>query len=219
MTLTTLGYGDHCPTSIAGRVLCPLETVLAEAIFNRMGHSMVIPESQMQAATVICASGIAFWMRLIRATTQGAIQLGFDNQKTSRVNQPDMGRFTKVDSEPKRFVREIRLDDRFQVWRYKVVVVDKVGVPVAEGGRNLGDHRAQRLALPEELVGAGLGQPGPTASSGCGSRRSPGPVRAAHAGGRQGAGGRGRGRRARSRATRCRPRSSAVRVFPAVPRY
>ncbi len=51
---------------------------LAKAIFNRMGHSMEIPEQQMQAATVICASGIAFWMRLIRATTQGAIQLGFD---------------------------------------------------------------------------------------------------------------------------------------------
>ena len=51
---------------------------LASAIFKRMGHTMVIPESQMQAATVICASGIAFWMRLIRATTQGAIQLGFD---------------------------------------------------------------------------------------------------------------------------------------------
>ena len=32
----------------------------------------------MQAATVVCASGIAFWMRLIRATTQAAIQLGFD---------------------------------------------------------------------------------------------------------------------------------------------
>ncbi|MGB5666026.1 MAG: pyrroline-5-carboxylate reductase [Maribacter sp.] len=51
---------------------------LAKAIFNRMGHTMEIPEQQMQAATVICASGIAFWMRLIRATTQGAIQLGFD---------------------------------------------------------------------------------------------------------------------------------------------
>ena len=51
---------------------------LAKAIFNRMGHSMEIPEEQMQAATVVCASGIAFWMRLIRATTQAAIQLGFD---------------------------------------------------------------------------------------------------------------------------------------------
>ncbi len=58
---------------------------LAKAIFNRMGHSMVIPESQMQAATVICASGVAFWMRLIRATTQGAIQLGFDAKEAQEL--------------------------------------------------------------------------------------------------------------------------------------
>jgi pyrroline-5-carboxylate reductase len=58
---------------------------LAKAIFNRMGHSMEIPESQMQAATVICASGVAFWMRLIRATTQGAIQLGFDAQEAQEL--------------------------------------------------------------------------------------------------------------------------------------
>ena len=51
---------------------------LAKTIFNSLGVSMVIPEEQLQAATVICASGIAFWMRLIRATTQGAIQLGFE---------------------------------------------------------------------------------------------------------------------------------------------
>lgn len=51
---------------------------VAEAIFKRLGTTIIIPENKMQAATVICASGIAFWMRLIRATTQGAIQLGFD---------------------------------------------------------------------------------------------------------------------------------------------
>ena len=51
---------------------------IATSIFNRLGTSVAIPEDQMQAATVICASGIAFWMRLIRATTQGAIQLGFE---------------------------------------------------------------------------------------------------------------------------------------------
>jgi pyrroline-5-carboxylate reductase len=39
----------------------------------------------MQAATVICASGIAFWMRLIRATTQGAIQLGFDAKEAQEL--------------------------------------------------------------------------------------------------------------------------------------
>ncbi|ADV48282.1 pyrroline-5-carboxylate reductase [Cellulophaga algicola DSM 14237] len=58
---------------------------LALAIFNRMGYSMEIPESQMQAATVICASGIAFWMRMIRATTQGAIQLGFDAKEAQEL--------------------------------------------------------------------------------------------------------------------------------------
>lgn len=58
---------------------------LSKAIFNRMGHSMEIPETQMQAATVICASGIAFWMRLIRATTQGAIQLGFDAKEAQEL--------------------------------------------------------------------------------------------------------------------------------------
>ncbi len=51
---------------------------LAKTIFNQLGTTLVIPEEQIQAATVICASGIAFWMRLIRATTQGAIQLGFE---------------------------------------------------------------------------------------------------------------------------------------------
>ncbi|MFD1096416.1 pyrroline-5-carboxylate reductase [Salegentibacter chungangensis] len=51
---------------------------IAEAIFNRLGTSIIIPENKMQAATVICASGVAFWMRLIRATSQGAVQLGFD---------------------------------------------------------------------------------------------------------------------------------------------
>ena len=58
---------------------------IAEAIFNRLGTSIVIPEHLMQAATVVCASGIAFWMRLIRATTQAAIQLGFDAKEAQEL--------------------------------------------------------------------------------------------------------------------------------------
>ncbi len=37
-----------------------------------------------------------------------AIQLGVEDQKVSRVNKPDMGRFQKAASNPKRFVKEIR---------------------------------------------------------------------------------------------------------------
>jgi len=58
---------------------------VAEAVFNRLGTSIVIPESKMQAATVVCASGIAFWMRMIRATTQAAIQLGFDAKEAQEL--------------------------------------------------------------------------------------------------------------------------------------
>jgi pyrroline-5-carboxylate reductase len=58
---------------------------IAKAIFDRLGHTLSIPESQMQAATVVCASGIAFWMRLIRATTQAAIQLGFDAKEAQEL--------------------------------------------------------------------------------------------------------------------------------------
>jgi len=58
---------------------------MAKGIFDTMGHSLEIPENQMQAATVLCASGIAFWMRLIRATTQGAVQLGFEAKEAQEL--------------------------------------------------------------------------------------------------------------------------------------
>ena len=65
-------------TCISGNAKAQNRLILAEQILGTLGHVMVIEEELMQAATVVCASGIAFWMRLIRATTQGAIQLGFD---------------------------------------------------------------------------------------------------------------------------------------------
>ncbi len=77
MPNTAISVGKSM-TCICSNALGKKRIELSKAIFNRMGHTMEIPEDQMQAATVICASGIAFWMRLIRATTQGAIQLGFD---------------------------------------------------------------------------------------------------------------------------------------------
>lgn len=51
---------------------------VAQDIFNCLGKTLVIDDDLMRAATVLGASGIAFWLRLIRATTQGGIQMGFD---------------------------------------------------------------------------------------------------------------------------------------------
>lgn len=59
---------------------------MAKSIFNALGETMCIEENLMQAATVICASGIAFWMRLIRATTQGAVQLGFHSEEAQKLS-------------------------------------------------------------------------------------------------------------------------------------
>ncbi len=84
MPNTAISVGKSM-TCICSNELGKKRIDLAKAIFNRMGHSLEIPEEQMQAATVICASGIAFWMRLIRATTQGAIQLGFDAKEAQEL--------------------------------------------------------------------------------------------------------------------------------------
>ena len=47
-------------------------------LFDGLGKTMIIEERLMKAATVLAASGIAFFMRYVRAATQGGIQLGFD---------------------------------------------------------------------------------------------------------------------------------------------
>lgn len=84
MPNTAIAVGKSM-TCICTNELGSKRSDLAVAIFNRLGTTMAIPEDQMQAATVICASGIAFWMRLIRATTQAAIQLGFDAREAQEL--------------------------------------------------------------------------------------------------------------------------------------
>lgn len=69
---------EQSMTCLSGNDQAQSKMKIAKEILGVLGETLVIEESLMQAATVVCASGIAFWMRLIRATTQGAIQLGFD---------------------------------------------------------------------------------------------------------------------------------------------
>ncbi len=49
----------------------------ATAIFDKLGKSVVLPENLMVPATALCACGIAFFMRAIRAASQGGIEIGF----------------------------------------------------------------------------------------------------------------------------------------------
>lgn len=50
---------------------------LAEQIFNCVGETVLIREDQMGSATALAACGIAFFLRAIRAASQGGIQIGF----------------------------------------------------------------------------------------------------------------------------------------------
>ncbi len=72
-------------TCIACNSLGQAKLGLVHSIFDCVGKTMEIHEELMQAATVVCASGIAFWMRFIRATTQGGVQLGFDAEDAQQI--------------------------------------------------------------------------------------------------------------------------------------
>lgn len=54
-------------------------------VFEALGKTLVIDEKMMQAATVLGASGIAFFMRYLRAATQGGIQMGFHPEEAQMI--------------------------------------------------------------------------------------------------------------------------------------
>ena len=46
-------------------------------LFDRVGTTLVVDEEQMIPATALCACGVAFFLRGIRAASQGGIEIGF----------------------------------------------------------------------------------------------------------------------------------------------
>ena len=49
----------------------------AQALFDSVGTTLEIDESMMESATALCACGVAFFLRSIRAASQGGIEIGF----------------------------------------------------------------------------------------------------------------------------------------------
>lgn len=58
---------------------------LIQSLFETVGKTLVIEERLMKAATVLGASGIAFFMRYLRAATQGGIQMGFHPEEAQLI--------------------------------------------------------------------------------------------------------------------------------------
>jgi pyrroline-5-carboxylate reductase len=53
----------------------------ARRIFDTVGKTLVIGEELMIPATALCACGIAFFLRCIRAASQGGIEIGFHSDE------------------------------------------------------------------------------------------------------------------------------------------
>ncbi len=50
---------------------------LVKKMFDALGRTLVIDEALMIPATALCACGIAFFLRAVRAASQGGIEIGF----------------------------------------------------------------------------------------------------------------------------------------------
>ncbi len=49
----------------------------ARELFDLVGKTLVIAEEMMAQATALCACGVAFFLRTVRAASQGGIEIGF----------------------------------------------------------------------------------------------------------------------------------------------
>jgi pyrroline-5-carboxylate reductase len=49
----------------------------ARDLFDLLGETLIIPEEMMTPATALCACGVAFFLRCVRAASQGGIEIGF----------------------------------------------------------------------------------------------------------------------------------------------
>ena len=54
---------------------------IARELFNKVGQTLIIDEEQMSSATALCACGVAFFLRAIRAASQGGIEIGFHSDE------------------------------------------------------------------------------------------------------------------------------------------
>jgi pyrroline-5-carboxylate reductase len=82
MPNTAVEYGASM-TCIAGEEEHAVNQV--KSLFDPLGQTMVIKEPLMPAATILAACGIAFFLRFIRAVSQGGIQIGFHADEAGKI--------------------------------------------------------------------------------------------------------------------------------------
>ncbi|PRD51273.1 pyrroline-5-carboxylate reductase [Sphingobacterium gobiense] len=76
MPNTAIAIGQSM-TCIATDSVADVEIKKVELLFEAVGAVVVIQEDLMTSATALCACGIAFFLRAIRAASQGGVEIGF----------------------------------------------------------------------------------------------------------------------------------------------
>jgi len=76
MPNTAIAIG-HSMTCIATDTASAESMAVVQSIFDTVGITVQINEELMTSATALCACGIAFFLRSIRAASQGGTEIGF----------------------------------------------------------------------------------------------------------------------------------------------
>src|SRR6266404_6277637 len=79
---------------------------------QKIGMTSVYDANGRMRSVTVIAAGDNVLLRRVTAENDGysAVKVGFDVQKESRVTKPLLGEFKKAGSEPKKLIREFRLD-------------------------------------------------------------------------------------------------------------
>lgn len=77
-------------------------------VFDEKGN--VLPVTVIQAGPCVVTA-----IRTPKREGYTAVQLGFEEKKTERTTQPELGHFQKASTTPKRFVREVEVDSAEEV--------------------------------------------------------------------------------------------------------
>jgi pyrroline-5-carboxylate reductase len=72
-------------TCIAASNATQKDIQLVKKIFDAVGSTLLIKEELMSAATALCACGTAFFLRAIRAASQGGVEIGFHAEEAIHI--------------------------------------------------------------------------------------------------------------------------------------
>lgn len=93
--------------------LVTCDNIMKMLLGKKVGMTQVYDESgELRPVTVIQAGPcIVMQVKTVKTDGYNAVQLGYDDVKSYRQKKPQIGHARKANSEPKRFVREMRLPD------------------------------------------------------------------------------------------------------------